>query len=175
MRAATSHQNDLRVGHALFSRRLALLFACVALAVSADACRRHEARFKMRTVDAGNGVTLDVPDGFQVRRTGQAIRVFSPARERTRSPVDIVITTVAEQPDLSSARVERVGERAIHYAVGEEPGGSGGDVRRLRAWVQAGGDRFIVLDSWVQPDSGGDGDFRVEWAILPTLRWQPPK
>jgi hypothetical protein len=155
--------------------RLAVLCACAVVLAAAGACRRREPRFNMRAVEAGNGVTLDVPDGFQVKRTGDAIRVLSPARERTRSPVDIVITTVSQQPDLSSARVKRVGERTIHYAVGEEPGGSGGDVRRLRAWVQEAGGRFIVLDSWVQPDSGGDGDFRVEWVILPTLRWRPPK
>jgi hypothetical protein len=127
----------------------------------------------MRAVDGGMGLALEVPGEYETARVGESLRVFSPQRERTRSPPSIMISTSATQPELAGAQVRNIDNRAIHFVVSEEPGGSGGDGVRLRAWVQSNG-RFVVLDSMVQPDSGGDRDFRAEWAILPTLSWQPP-
>ena len=120
---------------------------------------------------------LEIPDAFRTRRRGPQLLVYWPERERTRSPVDLSITVVDKEPSFpgkTSAKTKDVGGRSIHYLVTEEEGGSGGPGVRLRAWVESGG-RFIVLHSVAQPDSGGDGDFLAEWAILPTLRWQSPK
>jgi hypothetical protein len=128
----------------------------------------------MRTIDGWEGLSLEIPEDLQATRNEDNLRVFSPKRERSRSPVDITITTSADKPRLPGAKTRRVGGRSIEYEVDEEEGGSGGPSIRLRAWVESGG-RFIVLDSVVQPDSGGDGDFHAEWAILPTLRWAAPK
>ena len=128
----------------------------------------------MRNIDGGAGLSMAIPEDYQATRPGDVLRVFSPQRERTRSPQNIMITTTLAQPDAAGARTKRVQDRSIQYVIREEPGGSGGDGLRLRAWVESNG-RFIVLDSVVQPDSGGDGDFHAEWAILPTLRWQPQK
>jgi hypothetical protein len=128
----------------------------------------------MRTIDGGEGLSLEIPEDFQATRNEDNLRVFSPKRERSRSPVDITITTSADKPRLPGGKTRRVGGRSIEYQVDEQEGGSGGPSVRLRAWVESGG-RFIVLDSVAQPDSGGDGDFHAEWAILPTLRWTAPK
>jgi hypothetical protein len=128
----------------------------------------------MRTIDAGAGLSLDIPAEFQATRTGDTLRVFSPQREHSRSPPSIMVSVAVEKPRLPGTKIRRVADRLIEYEIHEEPGGSGGDGVRLRAWVESSG-RFIVLDSVVQPDSGGDGEFHVEWAILPTLRWSPPK
>ena len=137
------------------------------------ACRSHGAIFTMRAVDGGDGLTLDIPYECQVSRLGPELRVFSPLRERTRSPINITITVQDKTPELKGYRTKDVAERTIHYLVSEEEGGSGGAAMRLRAWLESSG-HYIILDSIVQPDSGGDGDFHAEWAILPTLRWKPP-
>ena len=127
----------------------------------------------MRIVDGGMGLSLEIPQDFQTSRMGDALRVFSPQRERTRSPTNIMITTTATQPALAGGRAKRIKERTIHYLVRDEPGGSGGEAVRLLAWVESNG-RFIMFDSVVQPEEGGDRDFRAEWAMLPTAHWQQP-
>jgi hypothetical protein len=139
-----------------------------------SACWRTAPRFNMRAIDGGEGLSLEIPEDFQAIRNDDRLRVFSPKRERSRSPVDITITTSSDKPRLPGAKIRRVGGRSIAYEVDDQQGGSGGPSVRLRAWVESG-DRLIVLDSIAQPDSGGDGQFNAEWAILPTLRWAPPK
>jgi hypothetical protein len=128
----------------------------------------------MRTIDGGSGLSLDIPVDFDTAQMAQGLRVFSPKKERSRSPLYIMITVETEKPSWPGTKNKRVAGRSIVYETHEEEGGSGGTAVRLRAWVESGG-RFIVLNSMVQPDSGGDDQFHAEWAILPTLRWVPPK
>lgn len=128
----------------------------------------------MRTIDAGSGLSLDIPVDFDTTQMAQGLRVFSPKKERSRSPLFIIITVETKKPSWPGTKTRWVAGRSIVYETHEEEAGSGGTAVRLRAWVESGG-RFIVLDSHVQPDSGGDDDFHAEWAILPSLRWAPPK
>ncbi len=126
----------------------------------------------MRRADSDLGLSMEIPDDFQIARLGPALRVFAPQRERTRSPTNIVLTLVDRRPEFSQPKTKDLGQQRINYVVVEEPGGSGGEAVRLKAWVESNG-RFVLLDSVVQPESGGDADFLVEWAILSTLRWNP--
>lgn len=148
-----------------------VLTLIVLLAVAALACRRTGAgtTLKMRSVDTDLGLSMELPGDYQTARTGPSLGVFSPQRDHARSPVNIILSLSERQPDLPEARTKQIAGRGIHYRVTTEPGGSGGEELRLRAWIESRG-RFIVLDSSVQPESGGDPDFAVEWAILPTLR-----
>src|SRR5205085_43974 len=75
------------------------------------ACWRTAPRFNMRTIDGGEGLSLEVPEDFQATRNEDNLRVFSPKRERSRSPVDITITTSADKPRLPGAKTRRVGGR----------------------------------------------------------------
>jgi len=128
----------------------------------------------MRTIDGGAGLSLSIPLEFQATQVEDGLRVFSPKQERSRSPLYILISVTTEKPSWPGTKKKRVAGRSIVYETHEEEAGSGGTAVRLRAWVESGG-RFILLNSMVQPDSGGDDNFHAEWAILPTLRWAPPK
>lgn len=137
-------------------------------------CASKSARMEMRAVDGGAGLTLAIPEGYAAEPSIEGLRVYLPTRERSRSPVHIYVSTVMKAPSWQDAMERDVDDREIHYLVtDDEAGGSAGPARKLEAWVASGG-RFIVLESLVQPDSGGDPEFRAEWAILPSLRWQSP-
>jgi len=142
------------------------------VAIGGLACKRTEGKgFAMRRIDTDIGLSLEVPEECQVAKVGSDLRVFSAKRERSRSPMSIVLTLVDKPPQFPEAKANEVAHQMINYVVTDEPGGSGGEALRLKAWVESNG-RFVVLDSVVQPDSGGDAEFSVEWAILPTLRWR---
>jgi hypothetical protein len=101
-------------------------------------------------------------------------------KQVSRSAFDWIVTRCEQQRAVDALDSSRdpsadVGELDRDQMVGalverKEPGGSGGDAVHLLAWVESNG-RFIVLDSLVQPDEGGDRDFHAEWAILPSLTW----
>ena len=128
----------------------------------------------MRTIDGGAGLSLSIPTDFDTAQMAQGLRVFSPRKEHSRSPLWILISVQTEKPSGSSTKTRKVDGQTIEYEVTEDAGGSGGTSVRLRAWVESGG-RFIALNSYAQPDSGGDDKFQAEWEILPTLRWSPPR
>jgi hypothetical protein len=138
-----------------------------------SAASRRTPRLEMRAVDAGGGLTLSVPRGFETAPAGAALRIYDPARERTRSPHQIYVSVVPVAPGVPNPRTKEIAGRTIHYDVVEEDGGSGGPTLRLVVWVESGG-RVLLLESLVQPDLGGDRDFHAEWAIAPTLQWRPP-
>ena len=140
------------------------------LTLLAAACARKAPVFQLQAIDGGDGLLLQIPRDFRAKRLGDTLRVVSPLYRKSRSPLEILISTTALQPVLPGERTRKVQGRTIHYAIDHEEGGSGGEGLRLRAWVESDG-RYVVLDSYTQPESGGDEDFYAEWAILPTLRW----
>lgn len=142
------------------------------VAIGALACKRTDGKgLSMRRIDTDLGLSLEIPEECEVAKVGSDVRVFSAKRERSRSPMSIVLTLADTPPQFTAPKAKEIAHRTINYVVTDEPGGSGGEARRLKAWVESNG-RFVVLDSVVQPESGGDAAFAVEWAILPTLRWQ---
>jgi hypothetical protein len=149
------------------SRHLLLgaLITCLFVA----GCSGKVPDMEMTRVDAGIGLSLSIPKGYATMATGDGVRVYLPARENSRSPVSILISTPSQSPAWKDGKTNRVGERDVHYVIREEEGGSGGAARRLLAWTAISG-RSVVLESVVQPDVGGDGEFRAEWAILAALR-----
>ena len=123
----------------------------------------------------GEGLTFAIPAGYMVEPSIDRLRIYLPARERSRSPVHIYVSTATKAPSWQGTEEKDVDDREIHYLLTEdEAGGSGAPARKLRAWVESNG-RFVVLESVVQPDSGGDPAFGAEWAILPTLRFRAPR
>lgn len=133
------------------------------------ACCSKPPPLELHTVE-GDGFTLAIPKGYATKPQLQGLRIYAPERERSRSPVSIVVTLQAQPPRWTNLDEKELEGRTAHYAIDELEGGSGGVEKRLRAWMLAEG-RYFVLESSVQPDSGGDGDFRAEWAILPTARF----
>jgi len=144
------------------------------LLVLVAACTRKAPPFQLQAIDGGDGLLLQIPRDHRAKRLGDTLQVVSPRSDKSRSPLQVLISTTVIKPELPGQRSRELQGRTIHYTVEHEEGGSGGEGLRLRAWVESGG-RYVVLDSLTQPESGGDGDFQVEWAILPTLRWHPPR
>lgn len=124
---------------------------------------------EMKPAEEWQGIAVSIPVGYESKREDGALRVFLPAKERSRSPVSIVLTVGALAAMPKEVKTKKSEGRDISYSVQEEEGGSGGPALRLHAWTEVRA-RVVSLTSLAQPDSGGDGDFRAEWAILHGLR-----
>ena len=132
-------------------------------------CESKAPAMKMHEVQGPAGLSLAIPEGYALETRAKQLRIYQPERERSRSPVDIKVSVADAPPSWPETRQKQLSGRDIRYVIAEEEGGSGGNLSRLKAWVASNG-RFVLLESTVQPDSGGDAEFRAEWAILPTLR-----
>lgn len=143
------------------------LVLCAALLLSS--CGNKVPAMEMHEIQGPAGLSLAIPRGYASKSEADTLRVYLPERERSRSPVDITVWLAAAAPEWPRTEQKELAGRDVHYLIVEEEGGSGGSLLRLKAWVESNG-RFVLLQSVVQPESGGDGEFRAEWAILPTLR-----
>ncbi|HTU63263.1 MAG TPA: Tsi3 family protein [Polyangiales bacterium] len=143
--------------------------AALAVELLLAGCSERRPVMAMVPVDAGTPFSLSIPKNHAAVAVKDGVRVYLPARERSRSALSIMVSTASKAPDWQGTRAKRIGMHDVHYAIYEEEGGSGGTALHLVAWTIAER-RYVLLESVVQPDVGGDGEFRAEWAILGALR-----
>ncbi|HEY6880229.1 MAG TPA: Tsi3 family protein [Polyangiales bacterium] len=122
-----------------------------------------------KTASGLGGVTFSIPSDYEIDERDGELRVYQPSRERRRSPVAIILTSPRDAPAWRGAETRSLAGRDVHFLLSREDGGSGGEAVQLKAWTTVD-HRIVMVESVVQPDVGGDAEFKAEWAILSTLQ-----
>lgn len=153
---------------------LLMLAACALLCAG---CAAYEAPPRMKIVKESqhaNGLTVGVPEGFEVRQTEDGFVVEPQGNKNleVRYPVVAYVSLVkgSDVPSDPSLQTKPVGGKEIHYHVTKSEGGSGGETYTLNVFERVPGGH--IKYSQAMQSEMSEPDFALCWTLVGSTKYR---
>ena len=113
-----------------------------------------------------NGLVLSSREDLSLKHTQNGFLIRPHNFRELRAPVEIAVSLITgQQPSGEWPNTRRIGKEIIYYRIDTEPGGSGGEVRILKAW-KAVLDAHILVIQRVQAEGVTGEEFNIGWDMM---------